>query len=155
MSDRSAAGMPDAGEGQPEGPGFESEPGYVEARRDPCGPFVVVRWWQSRMMVRLGAWVSFAKKVKAGSYTPEKLPDQPGWVRFEIDEGFNAGNAPSGWRPKVFQIPEVVWDRFVDAVGRYALWDVGLYWMGAPPTLPPRASDAQRLSAVEGRSGAA
>ncbi|MFI7642981.1 hypothetical protein [Nonomuraea sp. NPDC049400] len=153
MSGAHAARTADAGETPPEGLRFDSEPGYVEARRDPVGPFVEVRWQQVRVKVRLAAWVRFVQENRAGTYAPEKLPDRPGWVRFEIDEGLSEKNAPSGWSPKVLEVPQVVWDRFVGAVTTTALEDVGLHWMGSPPplpVLPPRASAPQSLDVSDG-----
>ncbi|MGW4411919.1 hypothetical protein ACWEJ6_48470 [Nonomuraea sp. NPDC004702] len=94
----------------------DDDPGYVEARHDEAGPFVRLRWGQVRLVTRERAWLEFLHVVKDGGYLPERVTDAPGWVRAEIDEGFSKVDRPVGWQPKVLEIPEETWSRFVDAV---------------------------------------
>ncbi|MDP4511576.1 hypothetical protein [Nonomuraea turcica] len=127
----------------------EEDPGYLEARRDRFGPFIKVRWWHMEMVVRENAWLTFVDEVKRGHYLPtplEKVNGKRGWVRFAIDEGFAERERPVAWRPKVLDVPRMVWDRFVDAVGRLDLANVGPCWTGGPLREPPEA----RIPAVQG-----
>ncbi|YCK33033.1 hypothetical protein ACNF49_02695 [Actinomadura sp. ATCC 39365] len=95
---------------------MSDDPGYVEARRDEVGPFVRLRWGQVRLVTRERAWLDFLDAVRDGGYSPEPVADAPGWVRAEIGEGFSKRDRPVGWRPKVLEVPEETWSRFVEAV---------------------------------------
>ncbi|HEX4817580.1 MAG TPA: hypothetical protein VFV66_32965 [Nonomuraea sp.] len=115
------------------GEGVGEELGYVEARRDQCGPFVQIRWGlEQRKVVRAADWERFVHRIRRDGYTPEKLADRPGWVRFEIDEGFASDERPVAWTPKALEIPEPVWDRFMEAVGRQVFANLGHLWTGVP-----------------------
>ncbi|MFC4011730.1 hypothetical protein ACFOY2_31180 [Nonomuraea purpurea] len=123
------------------------DPGYVEARRDRFGPFVEVRWGQNRIVVRENGWSVFHSEIRFGGYQPAKVDGKRGWVRFEIDEGYAGTLPPVGWKPKALEVPELVWQRFVDAGGRGVFADLGYcYWAGRPPRKPP---DTQSMADPE------
>lgn len=116
--------------------------GDVQARRDRFGPFIEVRWRQSRVAVREWAWVDFVAAVWSGVYQPERVEERRGWVCFEIDERLAEAERPVGWRVKSLRVPRSVWDRFVVAVGDEVFARVAHEWVGAPheeaqkPSLP-------------------
>ncbi|MEV4079441.1 hypothetical protein AB0J43_03995 [Nonomuraea fuscirosea] len=142
------------------------EPGCVEARRDACGPFVQVRWgWQVNVRVQAQAWAEFVEAVTRGVYSPERLPEGREWVRdaehdharhegpphracvrFTIDERFDQVT-PTGWRPKVFEVPEVVWDRFVTAARAGAFTGLTQSWQGLPSDSSGRPGTAEENGA--------
>ncbi|NUT09580.1 MAG: hypothetical protein HOQ38_03810 [Nonomuraea sp.] len=111
----------------------DEDSGYVEARRDDVGPFVRLRWGQVRLVTREKAWREFVRAVGEGRYQP--VVTVPGWVRAEIDEGFGEGDRPLGWWPKVLEIPDATWFRFVEAVRAdvFSSLEPGV-WAGDPET---------------------
>ncbi|MGP3920499.1 hypothetical protein [Nonomuraea sp. 10N515B] len=126
----------------------DSDPGYLEARRDDVGPFIHIRWGQMRMAVREYAWFDFLDQIKRGLYAAEKVEGRRGWVRFEIDEALAEHERPVAWRPKVLEVPATVWDRFVDGVGQGRFASLRRFWTGVPVTEPPEA----RIAAVQGEA---
>ncbi|MEV4179689.1 hypothetical protein [Nonomuraea sp. NPDC049709] len=109
------------------------DPGFLQARLDAFGPFVELRWGQRWVLrVRAAAWVAFADAVHRGRYVPERVRVRPEWVRVRIEERFDAV-APVGWQPKVFEVPNLVWERFVNGVRAGAFAELAvLVWSGVP-----------------------
>ncbi|GAA1613210.1 hypothetical protein GCM10009733_006620 [Nonomuraea maheshkhaliensis] len=131
------------------------EPGYVEARRDEFGPFVQVRWgsqvsWRVRAWAWAWAWEKFLRVVSSGVYSPERLrerrdgveaadnddPPQPvavpgAWVRFTISEELGQVTL-TGWKPKIFDVPQKVRDQFVTAARAGAFNGLARDWRGLP-----------------------
>ncbi|MGP4102195.1 hypothetical protein [Nonomuraea sp. KM90] len=122
------------------------DPGFLQARLDAFGPFVEVRWGQRwGLRVRAQAWAEFVLAVHRGRYVPERVPVRPDWVRARIEERFD-GVAPMGWQPKVFEVPNLVWERFVNGVRAGAFAELAvLLWSGVPA--------AALRAPVNGRAG--
>ncbi|MEU6713798.1 hypothetical protein ABZ897_20180 [Nonomuraea sp. NPDC046802] len=131
MSGKHAAGTPD-------GFGVHREWGYLEARHDKFGPFVEIRWRQKRIVVREMPWLQFLDRVRTGEYRAADVSGRADRVSFEIDEGFAEHERPVAWTPKAMEVPGIVWERFVDAVGRGCFANLGyVVWTGAPSQEPP------------------
>ncbi|MEU6720057.1 hypothetical protein ABZ897_52105 [Nonomuraea sp. NPDC046802] len=125
MSGKHAAGTPD---------GSESMASTVISNHVMTSSARSSKW----IVVPEMPWLQFLDRVRTGEYRAADVSGRADRASFEIDEGFAEHERPLGWTPKAMEVPDIVWERFVDAVGRGCFANLGhVVWTGAPSQEPP------------------